>query len=332
MIATQTHIMPICCEAPPACPACRDPGCRQLRTLDVPGHPGPFRLWRCRGCGFVFHHPKLTPQEIREQYDGEYYVFHESPERRWARAAQLYVEHLLPLEQRSQGRTLLEIGCAGGELLALARDRGWQVTGIEISPQASQAARRNHDLDVRAGTLEEHANTIGGFDVAIANDVIEHIAAPGTFLRTLHDVLRPGGWATLETPNWGGIWRRLGGRRWLGINPFHISFFDARALLRLMGECGFRDCRAGSSTNLAYASWGARPELTSMIDRLPAWLAWRCARWADRLTPASAALCLHRRPPASLDSALACVAQADPHRFRVSDNLRGDNLTVIGRA
>lgn len=316
----------------PCCAVCGSTHARYVGSFDFSDHPLPFRLYQCRACGFVFNHPRLSSRQIRDQYDGAYYVFHEDPARRWGRATQLYIEHLLPLEKRVNARRLLEIGCAGGELLALARQRGWQVLGIEISPQAAASARREHDLDVRTGTLEEQRANIGRFDVAIANDVIEHMASPRSFLAMLHGVLTSGGWLSIETPNWGSFWRRVGGGRWLGLNRYHISLFDARSLLQLLRSCGFRPCIAGSSTNLAYASWSSRPEVAVLMDRLPPWLRWRCMKLADRLTPRSEPLAIHRNPPASLPEALSRIADSNPARAGVSRKLYGDNLTVIGRA
>jgi SAM-dependent methyltransferase len=300
--------------------------------LDLPGHPIPFRLWRCRGCGVVFNHPRLSADQIRDQYDGEYYVFKESPARRWGRATQLYVEHLLPMEARLGRGRLVEIGCAGGEVLALARYRGWQTLGIEISPEAAASARRDRGVEVLSGTLEEHAGGVGVFDLAIANDVIEHVPSSRAFLQSLHRIVRPGGWASIETPNWGSVWRRLGGAKWLGINRFHILLFDAGSLTRLMSDCGFTECTAGSSTNLAYTSWAGRPEITRAIGCLPAGLRWRAQQWADRLTPSCFALQLHRNPPLNLKQALARIAAADSGQPGLPEGLWGDNLTVIGRA
>lgn len=327
MIASRDNL-----SAAPACVVCGESACRFVWSLDLPGHPIPFRLWRCRGCGVVFNHPRLSTAQIRRQYGGEYYVFNESPARRWARASQLYVEHLLPMETRAGGHRLLEIGCAGGELLALARYRGWEALGIEISAEAAASARQDRGVEVLAGTLEEHAGGIGEFDLAIANDVIEHVPSPRDFLRTLHGVVRPGGWASIETPNWGSFWRRLGGPRWLGINRFHIVLFDADSLTRLMGACGFAQCTAGSSTNPAYASWASRPEIAGAMELLPSGFRWRARQWADRLTPSCFALELHRDPPGNLERALARIAAAESIPTGLSRGLWGDNLTVIGRA
>lgn len=327
MIAERDHA-----AGHPVCPLCSGSAAKSVYRLNLANHPIPFVLWRCGTCGVVFNHPRLGSDQIREQYDGDYYVFQESPARRWARATQLYIEHLLPLEVPSRGQRLLEVGCAGGELLAIARYRGWEALGVEISAEAAESAARERGVSVLAGTLEQHAAHINPVDVAIANDVIEHVPAPRLFLEQLRTVLKPGGIASLETPNWGGLWRRLGGSTWLGINRFHIFLFDHRSLVRLMTECGFADCVTGSSTNLAYTSWAARPELRRLARRLPAGLRWRWERWADRLTPASFALELSRTPPSNLEQALAVVSGMESAQAVLSKSRRGDNLTVIGRA
>ncbi|MBI4580842.1 MAG: class I SAM-dependent methyltransferase, partial [Planctomycetes bacterium] len=178
----------------------------------------------------------------------------------------------------------------------------------------------------------KHANHAGEFDVVIANDVIEHVSSPRLFLTHLRSVLRPGGWLSLETPNWGGIWRRVGGPRWLGLNPFHVFLFDARCLTRLMAQCGFRDCRAGSSTNCAHAAWGSRPELHPLWQCLPAALRWRLERFLDRLTPPSFALALRHDSPPSIEDALTRIEIVRRPTAMPSARLTGDNLMVIGRA
>ncbi len=317
---------------PTSCELCGATRIRPRWTLRWPDYPGAFRLWECHECGAAFNAPRLDATAIRDQYDGDYYVFNESPARRWARATQLYVEHLLPLETQTAHRRLLEIGCAGGELLAIARARGWQTQGIEISPQAAQSARDEHGLDVRTGTLEEHADAVHRPCVAVANDVLEHVLSPHGFLATLRRILEPGGWISLETPNWGGAWRRLGGPRWLGINRFHIFLFNAGSLLRLMHQAGFRNCRTRSSTNLAYTGWGSRPELAGLLARVPAGLRWRAERWLNGLTPRSFARRLHANPPDGIEPALACIRTVERAPASVSGHTLGDNLTVIGRA
>lgn len=328
----------------PVCGACDCPDARRVRTLSFPGYPGPFHLWRCRDCGLVFNWPRLTPEQTRQQYDGGYYVFNSRPEHRWSRATQLYLNYLAPLESCNVGGRLLEIGCAQGHLLAIANSRGWQAEGVEISAEAAEAARTRFRLPIRAGTLEDQGDELCRFDVIIATDVIEHIADPRAFLRAVCDRLMPGGLAVIETPNWGGFWRRLGGRRWLGLNRFHISLFDSHCLARLMNGCGLTTVATFTTTNTVCSDWGSRPELTRFLPLLPPGLQWRAQGRLSGITPESPERALQQKPPASLSAALERVAAMKEERtnrlttheityaFPADYRLIGDNLAVIGRA
>lgn len=319
---------------PPACDVCGGTQHAPQYSLRFEGYPGVFRLWRCRGCSLVWNWPQLPPEAVRNQYDGSYYVFSSPPHRRWTRAVQHYLNHLYPLEHKGDHRRLLEVGCARGELLVLARQRGWQVTGVEISPQAALEASSQHGLPVHAGTLEEHAEHLDSFDVVIATDVIEHVTSPRRFVQAIRQVLRPAGVVIIETPNWGGRWRRWGGTRWVGLNPFHLYLFDGRCLRRLMETCGFAGCKLSTTTNAAFACWGDRPELDRFCKHLPAGMQWRVKRWLNQLTPHSLGVELRSEPVTSVSDALERVeriaAELDSHRPRPS--LSGDNLAVSALA
>jgi 2-polyprenyl-3-methyl-5-hydroxy-6-metoxy-1,4-benzoquinol methylase len=317
-----------------ACPLCDGRVSRRLWSLEFPSYSGPFTLWRCRDCGVVYNWPRLSPEQIADQYDGDYYVFTESSERRWGRATQVYLNYLLPLENELKGRRLLDIGSAQGHLLALARARGWDVQGVEVSAEAAARARDAFDIPVQVGSLEEVSGEIGQFDVAISIDVIEHVPDPRGFLEVIRRHLAPGGRVIIETPNWGGPWRRFGGRRWLGQNQFHLYLFDARSLLRLFRASGYTRCRALSSTNFMHTMWGMRPEVTGLTRRLPGGLRWRVERALNQCSPPSPARTLRDHAPASLDGALTLISDiASEPSFpsMLSGSMIGDNLAVVGQ-
>lgn len=328
----------------PICGSCGQSRSRRVRSLSFPGYPGLFHLRRCRYCGLVFNWPRLKPEQMRQQYDGNYYVFNSRPEHRWSRATQLYLNYLAPLEPCHSYRRLLEIGCAQGHLLAIAEGRGWQVEGVEISAEATCTARSEFGLSVHPGTLEEQPDAIGLFDVVVATDVIEHIANPRGFLRAVRHRLRAGGLAVIETPNWGGVWRRLGGRRWLGLNRFHISLFDGPCLTRLMRQCGFRPTATFTTTNTVWSDWEDRPELMSVLPLLPRGLQWRVRDRLSRLTPRTRERRLRQKPPTSLSAALDHIASSRQEHTGKDGNhetdapfpadrwLMKDNLAVIGLA
>lgn len=315
-----------------ACDVCGSRRHRREFTLRFDGHPQPFQLWKCRDCGLVFNWPRLPDEALHDQYDGDYYFFNQPPARRWSRATQLYLEQLLELESLPS-RTLLDVGCGRGDLLALARERGWRVRGIDLSSQAAQQARQEHDIEVSTGTIEQCRGDIGLTDVVISSDVIEHVESPASFVIALHGMLCTGGTAIIETPNWGSAWRRLAGPRWLGLNRFHVYFFNEHNLPRLMKSAGFADCQIRTSTNTAHSQWGARPELEFSLDWMPKGLRWRAERALNQLTPPTMPVRLRRQPPASLDEALRHIERTEKQPKTTPDACTWrDNLAVIGRA
>jgi SAM-dependent methyltransferase len=96
---------------------------------------------------------------------------------------------------------LIEGGVGGcGNLLAF-RDAGYEVTGLDVLPEAIEHGRRRglknlycHDL-LQPWPVEE-----GSFDVAVLLDVLEHVADPVVMLRHACRALRPEGGIVVTVP------------------------------------------------------------------------------------------------------------------------------------
>ncbi len=281
-------------------------------------------------CGLVQRQPRIGAANTDAQYDGAYYVFHEDEPLRWARAAQQYAVHLRALESRHP-RRLLDIGCAAGHLSALARYRGWRVTGLDVSAEAVSRAVAQFGIDARAGALSLHLATLPTFDVVFLGDVIEHVDDPIAFLREVRAALSPSGVVCIDTPNWGSFWRRVGGRRWIGLNRYHVNLFDAASLSRLLETTGFCDVRCGSYTHYRYAAPAARPEVDAWIGALPSALAWRVRSWLPRAGRFGAWRMLRDIPPDSVETTGRCVAELCRNDGAASASLLHDNLVATTR-
>ncbi|MDK2971962.1 MAG: hypothetical protein PWP23_1717 [Candidatus Sumerlaeota bacterium] len=196
---------------------------------------------RCGGCGSIVLAP-LPTVEANAHFEGEQAVLHQ--ERSDEARAAYFARRLGLLEQAGgpKGR-LLDIGCSTGKLMEIARARGWDVQGIELSAALAGAARRrNPGAFVSQGDfLELGELEPATFSAIVALDVIEHVLDPRAFARRARRLLAPGGTLLLQTPNARSLRARLHGAAWNMLIPaYHFHLFAPRALATLLESEGFR--------------------------------------------------------------------------------------------
>lgn len=131
---------------------------------------------------------------------------------------------------------ILEIGCATGELAALARETlaPARYEAIELSPAGEQARVRVDRLHVRPlGELLAEESIEPGFDLVIMSHVLEHLDNPAAELAAIRKVLKPDGLLFLEVPNRSGNLALP-----IDDNRSHLHFFSTTSLARLLAETG----------------------------------------------------------------------------------------------
>lgn len=145
---------------------------------------------------------------------------------------------------------ILDIGCGNGALTArLARD-GYQMIGVDASPEGIELARRA-DPGVRfelcsVYSLHEHPLAAEQFDMILAFEVIEHLFFPGELFAQSSRLLPSGGALVVSTP-YHGYLKNLAislANGWDNhFTPWydggHIKFFSKRTLIRMAAEHGF---------------------------------------------------------------------------------------------
>jgi 2-polyprenyl-6-hydroxyphenyl methylase/3-demethylubiquinone-9 3-methyltransferase len=105
-----------------------------------------------------------------------------------------------------EGLSVLDIGCGGGILSEPLARLGANVTGIDpveesIGVAATHSKRQGLTVHYRAATAEDLAREGAIFDVAIASEVVEHVADAASFLNTCHALCKPCGLLILSTLN-----------------------------------------------------------------------------------------------------------------------------------
>ena len=104
------------------------------------------------------------------------------------------------------GLSVLDVGCGGGlvsEPLARLKAR---VTGIDPTVDAVAVARRHAEaqglaIDYRTQSVEELVAAGETFDAVVCMEVIEHVPDQPAFVRSLGQLVRPGGALVMSTLN-----------------------------------------------------------------------------------------------------------------------------------
>ena len=119
--------------------------------------------------------------------------------------------------------SILDVGCGSGRILSLARQVGWQATGVEFDPGAVAAAREN-GLNVIEGDYRTLATFSQRYDLVICSHVIEHVDNPLLLLELLAGAVSDNGVLALSFPNAQSHLRKRYHGYWRGYEaPRHLS-------------------------------------------------------------------------------------------------------------
>ncbi|VVE32895.1 class I SAM-dependent methyltransferase [Pandoraea soli] len=221
-----------------ACIACGSTAPRQYLYVKE-GLP----IFRCGTCGLGS--TDVTNFDPKTYYDANYFNGNLHDGYADYQASELVLRHdfseivSLLKSHGPNGGTLLELGCAYGFFLNLARAH-FDVYGIEICSDAVQACNARGLVNVKQGTAESHElQAIPRPDTVVMLDVIEHLQSPEKVLEMVARRLKPGGTVLLTTGDFASWPARLFGKNWrLMTPPQHLWFFTPESLNALGTRCG----------------------------------------------------------------------------------------------
>jgi SAM-dependent methyltransferase len=146
---------------------------------------------------------------------------------------------------------LLDIGCGSGCSTDFWRRQGFSVEGVEASQTRCEFARANYGLTVHNCYVEELALT-KKYDVIVLRHIIEHLENPSTIIKNVTKLLHPDGVLLLIVPNIDCIGKRLFGRYWEWVLPWHCNFFTPSSLQSLVEQCEYTVCSTYQSPSPFY--------------------------------------------------------------------------------
>jgi SAM-dependent methyltransferase len=231
-----------------------------------------FAVVRCGGCGLARLEPQPSAEQQRRYYPDTYWFapgehtagrLEEAYRRLVLRDHVRFVEGALRSASAAGCRgPLLDVGCGGGLILGIMRERGFRVAGLDVSHEAARAAWGSHRAPAVCGTLDRAPFGGATFACITMFHVLEHLSDPRVFLVEAHRLLMAGGRLVVQVPNAGSWQSRLLGPSWNGVDvPRHLFDFRDCDVEKLVESCGFavvrrkyfslRDNPAGLASSLA---------------------------------------------------------------------------------
>ncbi len=230
-----------------SCPVCGAADLFEVREAVDPRFESTRRfkvLW-CAHCELGSTHPRLSLLELRQYYPDQYDPYREElidcSRRRFHRLLILAEERFGPAAtDRISPGVLLDVGCGSGRYMAAMARRGFSVTGVEISPRASEIVAKK-GLPVVNGDFLAVDLPWESFSVITMNHYLEHAIDPRASLQKARALLKHGGQLIVGVPNFSSWASRHFGPYWSDLElPRHTFHFGPRGLTRLLVNCGFR--------------------------------------------------------------------------------------------
>ncbi len=142
----------------------------------------------------------------------------------------ILIDKLITRSGLSEGAQFLDIGCGRGRILKMLLDRGFNGVGIDYQDICLEICRKRlHGTGIE---LKKSLDEIAGrtFDLIIMSSVLEHIEDDQEYLKTISNLLNPGGFYLFTVP--GDM--RLYGKRDIAYG--HFRRYEKEELIEKLGN------------------------------------------------------------------------------------------------
>ncbi len=215
--------------------------CGHQMTVDMKKNG--YSIYRCGMCG-------LRKTELEKPYElfvKEYYtkkfftgdptksafVNYKDDKRFIVKNMKQFLSRIM--KYKSKGR-LLDVGCALGFFVELARRHGFDAYGFDPSSYAVQEAKKlDGESKIKEGTIFSVVYPEKSFDVITLFDVFEHLEDPGQDIEKLSKFLKDDGIIVIATGDTESVMAKVLKRRWtFYIPPQHLFFFNKKTITTLL--------------------------------------------------------------------------------------------------
>lgn len=183
--------------------------------------------------------PKPSLEKLPSYYESEDYISHTDGKRSLFERLYHVIKNIALknkvklINAQSQKGKLLDIGAGTGDFLVVAKNDGWDTTGIEPSDKAKGIAiNKGVNFVNDLSDLEDHS-----FDLITMWHVLEHVPNLEEYISELKRLLKPTGTILIAVPNFKSFDAEFYGKFWAAYDvPRHIWHFSKTAIKKLFEE------------------------------------------------------------------------------------------------
>lgn len=199
-----------------------------------------YPLGQCQRCGHVQSLTEYTEELLQTLYfhgPQEQVFWHEqlvNSKFPYQQMVNLFAEYL------PQHAKITDLGCGPGALLTACRSRfpDASLTGVDFNDRCAMADIEYHSANIALPDTLAGLLPAASQDLVCASHTLEHLPAPGAFLKAAANLLNRDGILFIEVPDFTQpLPEKIAGQSNL-INLQHIHYFSEANLLALALNCG----------------------------------------------------------------------------------------------
>lgn len=187
--------------------------------------------------------PRPDSEQLSQFYQSEKYISHTDSRNtffdkiyHWVKNYMLNKKLNWIAEHKKEG-TILDLGAGTGSFLARAKDRHWEIYGVEpIGTARELAFKKGIPLYSETKTLQSNF-----FDVITLWHVLEHVPDLEKQIRELKRLLKDEGLLVIAVPNFKSYDAQKYKENWAAYDvPRHLWHFSRTAVQKVFGHYGFQ--------------------------------------------------------------------------------------------
>jgi len=213
----------------------------QVKDYSVSGEE--FQLVYNKEFDYLETTPKPSAEKLPEYYKSEDYISHTNAKRNLFEKVYHHIRSF-SLKQKlklihsfnPEEKKLLDIGCGTGSFLEVAKNSGWEVTGIEPDEAARSIANKQTNNAVynieKLQNLEDNS-----FDVITLWHVFEHLPNLDEQTSNFKKLLKPNGTLVIAVPNYKSFDAQYYKNFWAAYDvPRHLWHFSQKSISNIFAK------------------------------------------------------------------------------------------------